>query len=198
MQSQRRSIGRTIVPAIAALALVLGFSAASTAIEFPAPAAAPVEEPAAAAADAGAATDEVDQARILAGMAVYKDGGCRGCHGWSGNGEREGPNPEGPSLRASLLPMDIIRLTAACGRPGTVMPYFWRDAYRRDSTECYGMTGAQLGDREPPRGPARFNAGQLDDLAYYIEYYVKGRGDITFEECEFYFGVGDSRCPFYR
>ena len=198
MQAARKSMGRILVLGTAALALVLGFSAVSNAIVFGQPAHADeAAVPATPAADAEGGTEEADPARLLAGLAVYKEGGCRSCHGWAANGVREGPNPEGPSLRESLLPLDAIRLTVSCGRPGTPMPYFWRDAYRRTSTECYGVTGAELGDLQPLRGNARFNAEELDDLAYYLENYVKGRGEITFEECEFYFGEGNSRCAFY-
>ena len=78
------------------------------------------------------------------------------------------------------------------------MPYFWRDAYRRDSTECYGQTAADLGALAPGRGGARFTDEEIDDLAYYVEYYLEGLGEITFEECEFYYGEGNTRCPFYR
>ena len=206
MKFQRFSITRFLVVAIAAAGLVIGYSAASSAIDFGAP---PTEdhgdEAAAAPAAEGTPTPvaqaeevELDEALLVAGLEVFKEAGCRGCHGWAANGVREGPNPEGPSLRETLLPIEAIRLTVACGRPGTVMPYFWRDAYRRDSTECYGQTAADLGDLAPIRGNVRFDDEELDALAYYLANYVKGQGEITFEECEFYFGVGNARCDFYR
>ena len=203
MQNPRLTPRRLLVLGATVAALVMSYSAASNAIVFGAPAADHAEGEAAPATDPTAVgtvpTVEIDEARLLAGLEAYKEASCRNCHGWAANGEREGPNPQGPSLRATMLPMDIVRLTIACGRPGTEMPYFWRDAYRRDSTECYGTTGADLGDRIPLRGGARFNDQQLDDLAYYIEYYIKGQGeDITFEECEFYWGEGNTRCDFYR
>ncbi len=199
MPSTRFSIGRFLAFAALAGALVFGYSVASTAIEFPAATpAADTTTPAAPAAPASApATDEVDQALVLAGLQVWKDSGCRGCHGWAANGEREGPNPGGPSLRATNLDMDTIRLTIACGRPGTPMPYFWRDAYRGPSTDCYGMTGAQLGANTPNRGPSRLNDADLDALAYYIANYIKGLGEITFEQCELFWGVGNARCTSY-
>lgn len=196
MQSPRSPLGRLLVLGLAATALVFGYSAASTAIELTPPA----EEAAAAAeptAPAEGETEEIDEARLLAGLQIYKDGSCRGCHGWAADGVREGPNPQGPSLRETFLPMEAIRLTVACGRPGTEMPYFWRDAYRRDSTDCYGVTGGDLGDQIPLRGGARFNDEQIDDLVYYLEYFVKGLGEITKSECEFYYGEGNSRCETY-
>lgn len=194
------SIRRTLI-IIAAAAVVLGYSAVSSAVDFGPPAteenATPGEE---APAEGGPGTGvvEIDEARLIAGLEAYKEAGCRGCHGWAANGVREGPQPEGPSLRASLLPMEFIRMTVACGRPDSQMPYFWRDAYRRDSTECYGQTAAELGDLAPSRGAARFSDEEIDDLTYYLEFYVKGLGEITFEECEFFFGEGNARCDFYR
>jgi hypothetical protein len=143
------------------------------------------------------AADDTDQAQILAGLEVFKEAGCRSCHGWAANGEAEGPNPRGPSLRATETPMDAIRLAVACGRPGTEMPYFWSDAYRLSSNDCYGMTRTQMGNLLPPRSNPRFSAEEIDAVTYYIENYVKGRGDITFEECEFYFGEANQRCTAY-
>jgi hypothetical protein len=204
MQFPRSSLVRFLALGLGATVLAAGYSTVSTAIDFGAPPAEPAPAvgapPAVGTPPAGGevATVEIDEARLVAGLEVYKEAGCRGCHGWASNGEREGPNPQGPSLRATLLPIEAIRLTVACGRPGTPMPYFWRDAYRRDSIECYGSTAAQLGDLIPPRANVRFADEELDNLAYYLEYYVKGRTDITFEECEFYFGVGNARCDFYR
>jgi hypothetical protein len=91
-----------------------------------------------------------------------------------------------------------IHVAVACGRPGTEMPYFWREAYRRTSTECYGVTGADLGDQKPLRGNKRFRDEELADLAYYIANYIKGRDEVTVDECEMYFGAGNSRCESYR
>ena len=194
------SVRRLVILAAAAAVPVLGYSVTTTAIEL-APAAeattaTATEAP--AAAEPGTGVVEIDEARLISGLQSYKEGGCRGCHGWAANGMREGPSPEGPSLREMSLPMDFVRMTIACGRPNTAMPYFWREAYRRDSTECYGQTADELGALAPPRGASRLTDEELDDLTYYLEYYVKGLGEITFEECEFFFGEGNARCEFYR
>ncbi len=199
MKHPRSSIARFLAAGIGAAALVLAYSTVSTAIDFGPPAPAePAPAPGTPPAGGEVATLEIDEARLVAGLEVYKEAGCRGCHGWAANGEREGPNPEGPSLRATLLPIEAIRLTVACGRPGTPMPYFWRDAYRRDSTECYGSTAAQLGNLIPLRANVRFADEELDNLAYYLEYYVKGLGEINLAECEFFYGAGNTRCNVYR
>ncbi|MCW5697152.1 MAG: c-type cytochrome [Bauldia sp.] len=183
-----------------ALIVAFGYSATSNAIQFAQSNEEPAETEEAAPAEGEAAEGEameIDEARVVAGLEVYKSGGCRGCHGWAADGVREGPNPQGPSLRATPLDYDALHLTVACGRPGTEMPYFWREAYRRDSTECYGMTAADFGNLLPIRATNRFTTEQIDDLAYYLAYYVKGQGEITRAQCEFYYGEGATRCESY-
>ena len=197
MQPQRFSIRQLLLLLATAIVLTFGYSSASIAIEL-----AVAEEDVAADAEAVAEDDgaepvELDEARLIAGLAAYKEAGCRGCHGWAANGEREGPNPQGPSLRESLLPEAATRLTIACGRPGTEMPSFWRDAYRRDSTDCYGQTGADLGDLKPIRATNRLRDQALDDLTYYLANFIQGTGEITRAQCEFFYGDGASRCQPY-
>lgn len=192
MRSERPYTQRRVGLGLAALALILGSSLVSSPSVFGQGNGGAGDAPAAAAA-----ADGIDQAKILAGLAVFKEAGCRDCHGWAANGEPEGPNPQGPTLRATTLDFDLVRTTIACGRPGTPMPYFWRDAYRASSTDCYGVTGADLGNQKPDRAATRLNAEEVDAVAYYIASYVKGLGDITFDQCEFFFGVGDAHCPQY-
>ncbi len=187
MPSTRFSVRRLLAFGAVAGALVVAYSIAPSAMEFPA---AP-----AAASDAAAAP--ADEALILAGLEVYKSAGCRGCHGWAANGEREGPNPQGPSLRTTALSADAIRMTIACGRPGTPMPYFFRDAYRANSTDCYGVTAAQLGANAPIRGPSRLHDEDIDAVTYYIVNYLQGHEQITFEQCELFWGEGNARCVDY-
>jgi hypothetical protein len=189
------SIRTTVALGAAVLALVFGGAGVSTAMMFGHNGGAEPAKP--AAAEAPAAEGEIDQARLEAGVAAYKAAGCRGCHGWASNGEREGPNPPGPSLRATSLDMDAIRETIACGRPGTPMPYFSKDAWKRGSTDCYGATAADLGDQMPTKAKTRLTPQKVEDIAYYIANYVKGKGDITLEECELFFGKGDSHCTPY-
>lgn len=179
--------GSHVALGTAALALMLGFSQVSTAMVFKPPAATP-------AAEAEPADGPVDQERLAAGLAAYKAAGCRACHGWAADGHKEGPNSPGPSLRATSLDFAGLREAIACGRPGTGMPFFWRDAYRRNSTDCFGVTAADLGDQLPPKANTRLTTQKVDDLAYYIVNYLKGRGEITLEECEFFYGVGEKHC----
>ncbi len=173
--------------------LVAGYAMANGAMPSVGQEVAPGETPPAAAAEAPA--EAIDQARIDAGLQVFKDAGCRACHGWSGNGQPEGPNPVGPSLRQTILDYDAIRMTVACGRPGTAMPFFYKNAYRPiGKPECYDSTLTQLGTAAPPANPKRFDAKQIDDLAYYVANYVKGKGDITYEQCVYFYGDGAKEC----
>lgn len=198
MNLSRSAIGRFFAISAASIALVLVYPAVSTAIQPPAPAGEAADADGAAAGGPGTMPEEIDEARLIAGMEIWKESGCRGCHGWAANGEREGPSPQGPSLRETVLPFEAILLTVTCGRPGTEMPYYWRDAYRRDSTDCYGQTGDALGDLIPLRGDVRHQPEELEDLAYYLAFYVKGQGEISFEQCQFYWGEDSTRCPSYQ
>lgn len=185
--------GSFVALGAAAVVLILSYPRVSTAIVFGHNT--PGGEPPAAAAEVTEPTDgTVDQARLVAGLAAFKAAGCRGCHGWAADGHKEGPNADGPSLRATTLDYTAIRETIACGRPGSAMPYFWRDAYKLASTDCFGVSAADLGDQVPPKANTRLTTQKVDDLAYYIAYYVKGQGEITREQCTFFYGEGDKHC----
>ncbi len=204
MQFSLASLRRLLPVALAVIALAFGFGqlATSVAMQFGAPAQHAQAEPAAPAAGeaapAAAEAAPLDQARLMAGLQVWKDGGCRGCHGWQANGEREGPSPQGPSLRTTILAEADIHMTVKCGRPGTDMPYFWREAYRRGNTDCYGVTAADLGDQVPIKASKRFTDDDIADVAYYLANYIKGRGEMTLEECEMYWGANNARCASFR
>lgn len=162
---------------------------ATPANEDPEPA--PAEEPAAAPEG-----EEFDAEMIARGLEAFKEGGCRSCHGWAANGDREGPTPQGPSLRDSAINFEGIVYTVSCGRLSSEMPYFRRDAYREEAV-C-GMTRDAAGDMIPPRAQNLLDEQEIADLAAYLVGYVQGRGEITFEECEDFFGEGATRCDFYR
>jgi hypothetical protein len=150
-----------------------------------------------AAQDAPAAGGEpaYDEAAVERGLLVFKEGGCRACHGWAANGVREGENIQGPSIRATLLPPDALRLTIQCGRPNALMPYFDHQAYHLDD-RCYGITRFNVGDiRLPPRGRASFSEDELDDLVVYLMARIVGLpNEPTYEECQLFFGPDDNAC----
>ena len=46
---------------------------------------------------------------------------------------------------------------------------------------------------QPKRSEALLPVRTLGD----IEYFVKGRAEVTRGDCEFYYGAGDTRCAAY-
>ncbi len=118
------------------------------------------------------------------GVAAWKRGGCADCHGKLAQGGGGGENPVGPNLRRTRLERDLLWETAACGRPGTEMPFNLDGAYRE--TACFGLP---LSD--PPAevsGGARLTAEQLDALVDFLYAYVVGVTQITGEACSVFYG----------
>lgn len=138
-----------------------------------------------------------EQADLRRGKVLFKNkGNCVRCHGWSGNGVGHPRAPGAPSLRDTRLELEDIIYTIKCGRPGTEMPYHDRHAYSDD--RCYGMTKAEMGDDMPKRAKKPLRDKEIKVLAYYLSKMVIGRGAITFEECEAYFGKGAKYCGHYK
>lgn len=133
--------------------------------------------------------------QIETDRAAWQKSDCASCHGWSGNGHDTGPVPPGPSLRATELEFVDIREVIQCGRPGTNMPSHDRLAYTDD--RCYGMTSADVGADKPVKG-LPLKPAELDAIASYVAGYLKGRTDITKDECEGYYGVGTAACSAYK
>lgn len=122
------------------------------------------------------------------GKVVYRSiGYCVNCHGWPGDGKTGLllQAPAGPSLRESQLDTAALIETIGCGRPGTQMPFHDRAAYRDD--RCFGLV---MSDFDPGTGPRRgktFSDKDVLNVVAYLQKYVIGRGEPTFEECaEFY------------
>lgn len=172
---------------LTAFAAALGIAAATAVLAQDAPAD-PVED-----------GPVYDEALVEEGLQVYKDGGCRACHGWAGNGVREGENPEGPSIRQTFLPAEAIRTTIQCGRPSRLMPYYDHQAYNLDD-RCYGITRFNAGDTQlPPRGRTDFNDEQLDAIVAYLMTRVVGLPDEpTLEQCVAFFGPDNNYCTLYE
>ena len=103
------------------------------------------------AAFALAPTGALAEDSVAWGQKIWQDkAGCNYCHGWAGDGVGGFHHPgRPPSLRATELTRDQIRVTIQCGRPGTSMPHFDRFAYT--DKRCYDMTAADLGDQMPDR-----------------------------------------------
>jgi len=136
---------------------------------------------------------------IALGLRVFKQKAvCSLCHGWAGDGDYAMDNP-GPALRPAKLDKAGIMETIRCGRPGTNMPYHFRNAYTNDpATSCYGMTEAAIGDQKPNPTRAFLSEAEIGAVADYVIAWILGRGAPTLEECEFYFGAGAASCNKYR
>lgn len=132
------------------------------------------------------AVAEIDPAAVERGFDVWKGQDCVGCHGWAGNGERIGENPEGPNLRALEIEPQFIKEVILCGRPGTKMPYHDPRAYSDD--RCYGMTEADLDGMEILEGK-RMTSEEADDLVAYMQAKMIGRPEQPAkEDCQAYYG----------
>jgi len=127
-----------------------------------------------------------DQAQVDAGFKVFRGSDCAGCHGWAGNGQKIGENPDGPSLRQIDMDDAVLKETILCGRPGTNMPSHDPKAYTDD--RCYGMDAAAAAGQAPHKGKP-MTSEQADDLVAYIQTELVGKPDKpTLEECQKYYG----------
>ena len=136
-----------------------------------------------------------DAAQIEAGLTAWKRGGCSACHGSFAQGGEGGENPAGPSLRDTQLGPDELVETIACGRPDTEMPYNLVGAYRE--TPCYGLPVGEF-PSGTKRG-ARLEPDQISAMVAYLMARVVGKGDVTLEECGFYYGdPNHGACRRYR
>lgn len=134
------------------------------------------------------------------GRVVYRSVGyCGNCHGWAGDG-KSGTNlqaPVGPNLRETPLDTAALIEVIGCGRPGSAMPYHDRAAYR--DGRCFGMG---LDDFAPGNAPPRgktFSDRDVANIVAYLESYVIGRGEPTYEECaEFYDNPSARACAGLR
>jgi mono/diheme cytochrome c family protein len=147
------------------------------------------------AAPAARAEDAAQQ--LAWGKRIWHDkAGCNFCHGWAGDGMGGFHHPgRPPSLRATQLTRDLIRMMIQCGRPGTPMPYFDRFAYT--DKRCFGMAASDLGARMPERANTTLQPDEIDALADYVAAKIKGAGPVTRAQCQEYFGEATSRCDKY-
>jgi hypothetical protein len=133
------------------------------------------------------------------GVDVWKSvANCKDCHGWAGDGQPFNPqSPPGANLRETALDAANLADTIRCGRPGSEMPYFGASRAWTTRYPCYGMTAAEIGDQIPVRGDTGLNDRQINALVAMILTNFVGKGPPTFEECEAFFGVGQTRCAGY-
>ena len=122
---------------------------------------------------------------------------CPECHGLFADGDQEvDQQPRGADLRVTTLtPLDMFGVIK-CGRPGTQMPYFFRNAWRAPRT-CFGMTEEDVGDLIPDAGAAMLPDRLINALVAFIYRDFVGAGPVTFEHCREMLGETASRCPSY-
>ncbi len=80
------------------------------------------------------------------GQRLFQDkADCQFCHGINGDGRGDPRSPgRAANLHDTKLSRDQLVEVITCGRPGTEMPHF--DKYAYDDTNCYGLTGKDLGN----------------------------------------------------
>jgi mono/diheme cytochrome c family protein len=135
-------------------------------------------------------------ADIALGKRLYQaKATCGFCHGWSGDGAGD-PLSEGKAanLRETKLDHDQLVETVRCGVPGgTAMPHFDKFAWT-EGENCFGMTGAEVGDKKPPSPTADLSKREIAAIVAYLEAKVVGKGPPTVAECEEFFGAGAPLC----
>jgi hypothetical protein len=129
---------------------------------------------------------KADEAKVRAGLAVWRSSGCSECHGAFADGEKERDEaPTGANIRRTRLDDATIAETIRCGRPTTGMPSFGADAYKERG--CYGQSPGAPPDDLYPTG-VTLNAAQIADVVTYLRARIVGKRAVTPEECAFYYG----------
>jgi cytochrome c553 len=137
-----------------------------------------------------------DNARVTAGLATWKSGGCADCHGKFADGNPDDDDfPTGADLRTTRLDTAAIRQTIICGRPGLGMPSFDEGAYLERG--CYGQrTGTRPGNLQPT--PRMLSQEEIDDVITYLQARIIGRGKIMRDECLAYHEGQDDACDDFK
>ena len=78
-----------------------------------------------------------DNSGLAAGKEAWARASCSNCHGSMAQGGDGGDYPVGPSLRNITFDKATMVEIVSCGRPGTPMPAWLKDAYSK--VQCYGM-----------------------------------------------------------
>ena len=135
-------------------------------------------------------------ADIALGKRLYQaKATCGHCHGWAGNGAGDPLSPgKAANLRETKLDHNQLVEIIRCGVPGgTAMPHFDKFAWT-EGEDCFGMTGAEVGDKKPPGPTAGLSKREIEAIVAYLEAKVVGKGPPTVAECEEFFGAGSPLC----
>lgn len=129
------------------------------------------------------------------GQRIYEKANCVGCHKWHGGGGG-GYGGAALSLRDTQLDRDQIIEVVHCGRPGTGMPHFDRNAYKE--YDCYsGLTEQDIGKDMPQEGASFLRPRDIETVVDYVLEHVKGKGPPTYQDCTDFFGAGARACDIY-
>ncbi|WP_439373062.1 c-type cytochrome [Bradyrhizobium sp. DASA03120] len=130
------------------------------------------------------------------GQRIYEKANCVGCHKWHGDGGG-GYGGAALSLRATQLTRDQIVEVVHCGRPGTGMPHFDRDAYK--DYRCYsGVTAQDLGKDLPLDSATFLRQNEIEKVVDYVLEHIKGKGQTSYQDCIDFFGEGSRACEVYK
>src|SRR5215813_12417259 len=104
------------------------------------------------------AGDGADRRRHRAGQAALPG---------EGAGDPLSPG-KAANLRETKLDHDQLVEIIRCGVPGgTAMPHFDRFAWT-EGEDCFGMTGAEVGDKKPPAPTAELSKREIDAIVAYL------------------------------
>jgi mono/diheme cytochrome c family protein len=143
-----------------------------------------------------AISQPVPHAETDEGKHVFQKANCIGCHKWHGDGGG-GYGGAALSLRKTELTREQIVETIKCGRPGTGMPYHWRDAY--EEGQCYGLKKDDLNKEEMPPAAATFlRPKEIEAVVDYITANIIGKGEPTLGDCQAFWGAESRICDNYR
>jgi mono/diheme cytochrome c family protein len=132
------------------------------------------------------AADAQDEAKVKAGLALWRTSGCSECHGAFANGEKERDEaPTGANLRQTRLDDATVAETIRCGRPGAGMPSFDAGAYKERG--CYGQPVGSVPDDLYPPGRT-LSVAEIGDIVTYLRARVIGKRAVTKAECAYYYG----------
>lgn len=162
-------------------------------------------------AGAPGAAQEVDTARIEAGLQLFKSvrTECSSCHGWAGLG-KAADHPYstvedllleygGPSLQASTLDRAAMIEVISCGRIAgiKIMPQYRGDAWTA-AAPCWGKTAADIPAAERPlRAFNTLAPREIEIVVDYIQAVYQGK-EMTWDWCRKYFDDFERICEVWR
>ncbi len=122
---------------------------------------------------------------------------CAECHGIFADGVMEiAQQPQGANLRTTDLSPAEMFAVIKCGRPASLMPYFYRNAWKAPRS-CFCMTEDDVGGDLPDRGDRLMPDRLINALVAFIFRDLVGAGPVTFEHCRDFLGPQATRCEGY-